>query len=615
MTGDDLAEASDREYPLLGLVSKYGAADLPSLAVAVLAKTVATFVSFADVFVIGLAFDAMFTDRPLELPLLPTAWVPTDDVSLLVTATGVLVLLKAVDVVFGVLGEYGAGLFANRFVHELRVDAFEVALGIDREVYDEYSTGDVMSALNSDVNVLETFLRENTGLLVWIVMTLVSSFVYMALLVWQLAVIVLLAGPVIAVVNYRFSRLVEARQDRVRSVLADLNARMETTLGGVEVVKTFNAEADESAALETASRDHFLARWRNQRVAAGQAPANRFITGTWLVLVTAVSVYWALAGTDGPLGGTVSVGALVPFLFYLQRLTSPMSEIGYFVEQYKRAKAAAKRVRGLTELNRPRDCEDAVPLSVEEGRVQFRDVRFGYAGEDRNAVDGVTLRANSGDTIGIVGSTGAGKSTLLKLLLRFYDPDGGRIEVDGQDVRSVTRASLREQIGYVNQDPFVFSGTVRENITHGGRDLDAAAVERASREAGAHEFITQLEDGYETVIGEGGVDLSGGQRQRLVIARAFVSDPPILVFDEATSHVDNATEALIQSQLARLTDDRTTFVVAHRLSTVRNADEIVVLDDGRIVERGDHRTLLEADGTYATLWRIQVGELDDADTP
>jgi ATP-binding cassette subfamily B protein len=280
---------------------------------------------------------------------------------------------------------------------------------------------------------------------------------------------------------------------------------------------------------------------------------------------------------------------------------------------YQRAYASAERVFGLMdEPDSVEEDEDAEELIVEEGDVEYDGVTFGY-GEDA-VLEDVSLRANGGETVAVVGPTGAGKSTLLKLLLRLYDVDEGAVRVDGTDIRDVTLSSLRRRIGYVSQETFLFQGTVRENIAYGRLGDDEPPgdeeIEEAARAAEAHGFVQGLPDGYGTTVGERGVKLSGGQRQRIAVARAFLRDPEILVLDEATSDVDTETEMLIQRSLDRLTEDRTTFVIAHRLSTVRDADRIVVLEDGSVVERGDHDELVSRDGLYAKLWGVQAGEIE-----
>jgi ATP-binding cassette subfamily B protein len=300
----------------------------------------------------------------------------------------------------------------------------------------------------------------------------------------------------------------------------------------------------------------------------------------------------------------------VGFILFTQRFIWPMAQFGQIINMYQRAYASAARIFGLMdEPARITEDPNAEDLVVDEGRVVYDDVTFGY--DDETIVEDVSFEVDGGDTLALVGPTGAGKSTVLKLLLRMYDVDEGSIEIDGADLRDVTIPSLRRSIGYVSQDTFMFYGTVAENIRYGTFGATHEEVVDAAKAAEAHEFVTNLPDGYDTEIGERGVKLSGGQRQRLSIARAVLRDPEILVLDEATSDVDTETEMLIQRSLDRLTADRTTFSIAHRLSTIRDADEIVVLEDGRIVERGAHAELLANDGLYAHLWGVQAGEIDE----
>jgi ATP-binding cassette subfamily B protein len=278
---------------------------------------------------------------------------------------------------------------------------------------------------------------------------------------------------------------------------------------------------------------------------------------------------------------------------------------------YQRAYASAERVFGLMDTpDRIGQREDADPLTVTDGHVEYDHVTFGYDPDDP-IVEDIDFEVDGGDTIALVGPTGAGKSTAVKLLLRLYDVDEGAVRVDGTDVRDATVHSLRQQMGYVSQETFLFYGTVRDNIAYGSPDATDEDIRAAAKAAEAHEFVSNLPDGYDTMVGERGVKLSGGQRQRVAIARAILKDPELLVLDEATSDVDTETEMLIQRSLDRLTADRTTLVIAHRLSTVKDADQIVVLDDGKVVERGTHEDLLEEDGLYANLWAVQAGEIDD----
>ncbi len=627
MTDDttaDIADDASADYPLLRLIRRYGRADSHYLAAGVGFDAAKSFIGFADVFIVGLAIDALFNGQPLALPLLPDAWTPSDPLPMLVFVGALLFAVNAVTVLGSSLAEFSFGVFAQRLLHRIRVDTFDASLDRGLDYFDTHRTGDVMSALNDDVNQLETFFTVLLGAAVWIAVTLVAALVYMSVLNWQLAVFVLASGPLVAAINYRFARRLEPLQDAVRRERGGLNAHLETSLDGVGVVKAFTAEDHERDRVEDASLNHFRARFRAKRLAVRQAPLNRLVAGAWLLATLSIGIYWILVEPPFVFSGPLTAGELVPFLFYMERVTLPLKNLSGVIDGYKSAKAAAKRIDGLTSGGErdgderrtdARESEDGSPgddsVAVEDGRVRFEGVTFRYSDDDQPAVEDVRFGVDPGETVGIVGATGAGKSTVVKLLLGLYDPDRGTVSVDREPVRNVPGRRLRDAVGYVNQDSFLFNGTVRYNVAYGADDdVSDERVREAARLAGVHDDIKALPAGYDTEVGDRGVKLSGGQRQRIAIARAVVSDPKILVLDEATSHVDTETERIVQERLRELVEDRTTFVVAHRLSTVRTADRILVLDDGEIVERGTHEELLECDGAYATLWNIQVGTID-----
>ncbi|MFC4359208.1 ABC transporter ATP-binding protein [Halobium salinum] len=612
-----LAERAEADRPLLALFRRYGRGNRRYFVAASVAGALSTFLSFADVYLIGLGIDALFNGEPFAVPGLPAAWVPTEPIPLLLFVTGLLVALNVLTNLGGFVDEYASGLFTQRFLHELRVSVFDDVQRREPAFFDRARTGDVIGALNDDVNRLDSFFSTIAGAGIWIAVTLGSAVAYMGALNAQLALVVLLAAPLVAGFNVWFSRRLEPLQDAVRERRGTLNARLETTLSGTDVVTSFGAEAFERDRAADASRDLFRSRYESRRAALRQEPVNRLVVGGWLLLTLALGTYWVVEGPPPGFSGTLTAGELVPFLFYLERLTLPLRNLTGVVDGYTSAKASAKRIDGLTAGVDPERSSDEESGSsrrpaVDGGRVAFEGATFAYPGSDRPALDGVDLVVELGETVGVVGATGAGKSTLVDLLLRLREADTGRVTVDGRDVRDLPVRRLRAAVGYVDQESFLFDGSVRYNVAYGASgtapgDVPADRVEAAARLAGAHEFVRDLPDGYDTRVGERGVKLSGGQRQRLAVARAVVDEPPVLVLDEATSHVDSETERLLQENLADLAADRTTLVVAHRLSTVREADRIVVLDDGAVAECGSHGALLDRGGRYATLWELAVG--------
>ncbi|OYR82178.1 multidrug ABC transporter ATP-binding protein, partial [Halorubrum sp. E3] len=426
---------------------------------------------------------------------------------------------------------------------------------------------------------------------------------------WQLALVALLPVPVIAGFTYLFIKIIQPKYAEVRSTVGKMNSRLENNLGGIQVIKSSNTEPYESDRVDDVSFDYFDANWDAIETRIKFFPALRVLAGIGFVLTFIVGGLWVFQGPPGPFTGELSEGMFVVFILYTQRFIWPMAQFGQIINMYQRARASSARIFGLMdEPSKLAEDRDAEELAVDEGHVVYDDVSFGY--DDETIVEDIDFEVEGGETLALVGPTGAGKSTVLKLLLRMYDVDDGEIRIDDQNVGDVTLRSLRRSIGYVGQSSYLFYGTVRENITYGTFDATDEEVREAAEAAEAHDFIQNLPDGYDTMVGERGVKLSGGQRQRITIARAVLTDPDILILDEATSDVDTETEMLIQRSLDRLTEERTTFAIAHRLSTIKDADTILVLEGGKIAERGTHDELLDNDGLYAHLWGVQAGEID-----
>ena len=603
-------EREEIERPMSRLLGKYGRRYPESVIVALAANTVSPLLNLAPAWLLALAIDGLFTEsRPYELPLVPDSMLPGTVEGKMLLTVGLFVSVYTLTTLLTWLGSWGWAVFAENVQHDLRTDVYDKMQGLGMEFFSDRQTGELMSVLSSDVNRLEGFLNGWLGQLLNIFVQVVGISAIMLTRNWQLALVALLPAPLLTLVSYFFVKKVRPMYREARGTFGDLASRLENNLSGIQVVKSFTNEPFESERVVDASEEHKQARWGARRWGIRFGPVLTLINGVGFSIVFFVGGWWLLFGP--PLGfftGTVTVGTVVMFLQYTRQIQGPLTQAGQLLNNFERVKASAERVFVLFDypVSIPESSE-ATELEAVGGEVEFDDVTFSYP-DGEQALTDVSFTADSGETIGLVGPTGSGKSTLMKLLLRFYDASEGAVRVDGYDVRDVTIRSLRSSIGYVSQEPFLFTGTVRENIAY-GLDVSDSEVEDVAEQANAHGFITDLEDGYDTEVGQRGDRLSGGQRQRIAIARVLLRDPEILVLDEATSHVDNETEVLIQQSLEKVTEDRTTFSIAHRLSTVRDADRILVLEDGEIVERGSHDELLATDGLYANLWRVQVGEV------
>jgi len=472
--------------------------------------------------------------------------------------------------------------------------------------YDRHQTGQLMSRATVDLQGVRFFLGYGLIFFFQNAITVISVTVVLLVFNWKLALIALAITPVLVVVAYRYSHVTHPTLRDVQQKLADVATVAEENIVGVHVVKSFAQEPQESAKFHARSEAVF-----EQTVKANRQRALYVPFISWVPLLAQGAVL--LIGARMVTSGELSVGGFVAFNLYLGMLVVPLRSLGMWIGQAQRATASGERIfQVMDEPEEIAERSDAVELPPGDGDLRFEDVRFEYL-PGRPVLDGVTLDVPAGRTIALIGQTGSGKTTLTSLVPRFYDTTGGRVLVDGVDVRDVTLTSLRRAIGVISQDPFLFSASVRENITFGAPDLDDADVERIARLAQAHEFVEELPDGYDTIIGERGITLSGGQRQRLAIARALAVDPRILILDDATASVDATTEARIRVGLREAMLDRTTLIIAHRLSTIALADEIVVLDAGRIAARGTHDELLETSPVYRDIYEHGLLERRFAD--
>ena len=501
--------------------------------------------------------------------------------------------------------------YANRIVwrnlaqdveHRLRLDAYGHVQGLEMAYFEDRSTGGLMAVLNDDINQLERFLDVGADQILQITTAVVLVSALFVFSAPGIAWVALLPMPLIIAGSIWFQRHLTPRYAGVREQVSLLNGQLANNLSGIATIKSFTAEAHEVERIRSLSQDYNNANRSAIVLSSAFSPLIR------MLIVAGFIAIMVFAGQQA-LNGTLNVGLYSVLVFMTQRLLWPLTSLGETFDQYQRAMSSVRRVMDLLDVTPEMQSGDIpLPKADVNGEIRFDDVRFAYK-TGSEVLKGLSLHIPPGNTAAIVGATGAGKSTIVKLLLRYYDATGGVVTLDGHDLRDLDMADLRGSIGLVSQDVYLFHGTVRENITYGTFGATDEEIIAAANIAEAHDFIMSLPQGYDTVVGERGQKLSGGQRQRLSIARAVLKNPPVLILDEATSSVDNETEASIQRSLEKIIVGRTTIIIAHRLSTVRNADQIFVMEHGVLREQGQHDDLVaQPDGIYAALWRVQSGE-------
>jgi ATP-binding cassette, subfamily B, bacterial len=521
-----------------------------------------------------------------------------------------LILLTIITVIVWILESLSQYVYTNlwrnlsqKIQHNLRLDAYGHIQKLELAYFENQSTGNLMAILGDDINQLERFLDVGANEIIQVVTNVIVIggvfFVLAPTLAWWSVIPV----PMIIVGSIWFQRFLAPYYSNIREKVGLLNSRLANNLGGITTIKSFTTEAYE---LDRVRYDSEAYRQSNRRTIAISAA---FVPLIRMAVLFSFSMTLLLGGIAA-VKGELAVGTYSILIYLTQRLLWPLTRLGETLDLYQRGMASTHRVLDL--LDTPIAIDSGhLALPTVKGEIELKDVTFAYP-DRTTTVKRLSLLIPAGQTIAIVGATGSGKSTLVKLLLRLYEIQSGSITLDGINIQDLHLADLRRSIGLVSQDVFLFHGSVRENIAYGSLDADLESVIAAAKIAEADEFITQLPDSYDTIVGERGQKLSGGQRQRIAIARAILKNPPILILDEATSAVDNETEAAIQRSLDRITLDRTTIAIAHRLSTIRNAHRIYVMDQGQLVEAGTHDELLVENGIYSGLWNIQQNAKSDS---
>lgn len=545
---------------------------------------------------IGMAIDVVALKEESYL----ATWYPDpkDQFLLLTAATAIIWILESI---FQYLYDVLWRNLAQTAQHDLRMDAYSHIQDLEMQWFSEQTTGGLMSVMNDDVNQLERFLDQGANDLFQVATTVFVVGGIMLFLAPEVAIWAILPVPIIVGGSFLFQRKIGIRYSNVRKEVSDLNATLNNNLQGITTIKSFTAENREIERVETASASYRDANRDAIKLSASFVPLIR------MAILFAFTANMLVGGWLA-LEGELSLGAYSVIVFITQRLLWPLTRLGQTFDLYQRAMASTTRVLDLLDT-KVGIVEGSHSLESIQGDINFNNIDFAYSNREE-VLKNLNLSIPSGSTVGLVGATGSGKTTLIRLLLRFHDSSNGKISIDGFDIRNLTLNSLRKSIGLVSQNTTLFPGSVRENILYGNPDASQDEIIDAAKVGEALAFIEELPNKWDTNIGEDGHKLSGGQRQRLAIARAVLKNAPILILDEATSNVDNETEAALQRSIEKISENRTTLIIAHRLSTVRNADIIAVIEGGQVSESGTHDSLLRNNGLYSRLWKVQTGELE-----
>lgn len=525
--------------------------------------------------------------------------IPNKELSLIYQFGLVLLALYLIRMVLEYIVGYYGHVLGVRMEYDMRRDIFHHVNRLPYNYFDNTKTGHIMSRIVNDLFEIAEIAHHGPEDLFISSVKIIGAFILLMTINVQLTLIVFAIIPFLFAFMIIYNSKLKVVFGRLRERVADINARIEDSISGIRVVKSFTNEKFETAKFDTDNKNLRDTRTKTVKHIGFFDAGVHFMANISLVVTLVAGGYFV--ATD-----RITIGDFVAYIMFISLFLEPLRVLARFIEQYQQGMAGFRRFQEIIDT-KPEivDKENAIVLGEVKGDVEFKDVKFSYMDNATNILKNLNLKVPAGETVAIVGQSGVGKTTITNLIPRFYDIDEGSITVDGIDIRDVTQESLRKNIGIVQQDVFLFSGTIRENIMYGYQNASEEELINAAKAANAHDFIMKLADGYDTYIGERGVKLSGGQKQRLSIARMFLKNPTILILDEATSSLDNETEAIIQDSIERLTKNRTTFIIAHRLATIKSAKRIVVLSENGIEEEGTHSELIAKKGTYHKLYHSQ----------
>ena len=600
---DPITPTSGFSNPMLRLLSLYGVPNIRNFLVGFLANLFARLSDLIPPFLLGVAIDSIILqDKPFSIPFFSNSTLPQYPIPQFWFVVFIIVSSFVLSAILHWFRNWGWNSFSQNIQHAIRIDTYAHLQNLNMGFFDRTHKGELMSILSNDVNRLEIFLNDGFNSIFRLATMVFGIAILLFYMNPALAVVSLFTIPIIAFFTYNFTKSIQPKYAHVRDSVGKLHSRLKQNLNAIQLIKLYNTESYEYSRVEKTSLDYYNANWDSIATRIKFFPSLQIISGIGFTITFLVGGFWVISGdvlwiSPRPL----HAGEFVTFMLLHQQLVWPMTQFGQVINMYQRARASTVRIFGLVdENNLLPEKPNASELVVGSGKIIYQNVSFGYS--QNKILSDISFKAGKGESLAIVGHSGSGKSTLLRLLLRLYDIDHGSITIDGTDIRDLSLKSLRDQIGYVGQDIFLFHGTVKENIQYGSFKATEEEIIQSSKAAESHDFIMNLPNGYDTIVGERGIKLSGGQRQRIAIARALLKNPPIFIFDEATSDVDTPTESLILDFIKAHNSEKTILSIAHRLSTIQDSTNILVLQEGEIIEYGTSEELLHKKGLYFDLW-------------